>query len=258
MGLLATGTSCLALVWVIGRSRVPAPPARISAFTGPVLTPVTAGRRAPGRRGRSGRRWITSPAVTSTAVAARGAHVQVTPVVDLLGPADDGVVHQLDADVPADGGRRGPGVVGDGQQSVGAVQLAAPILQMGRGGPPASRPGPPPARPAASADTAPRGSSSAAQLRFMPRPTTIASPSTSARIPASLRSSTTRSFGHLTSGRKPATASHADAAASATAAVTRWRRSAASPVGRSRTDASSEASGGAVQVRPRRPRPAVW
>src|SRR5687768_3243031 len=33
MGLLATGTSCLALVWVMGRRRVPAPPARISAFT---------------------------------------------------------------------------------------------------------------------------------------------------------------------------------------------------------------------------------
>src|SRR5437870_13450870 len=32
MGLFATGTSCLALVWVIGRSRVPAPPARMSAF----------------------------------------------------------------------------------------------------------------------------------------------------------------------------------------------------------------------------------
>src|SRR5687768_6870096 len=35
MGLLATGTSCLALVWVIGRSRVPAPPARMRPFIGP-------------------------------------------------------------------------------------------------------------------------------------------------------------------------------------------------------------------------------
>src|SRR5947199_10860383 len=32
IGLLAIGTSCLALVWVIGRSRVPAPPARIKPF----------------------------------------------------------------------------------------------------------------------------------------------------------------------------------------------------------------------------------
>src|SRR5436309_1785044 len=32
IGLLATGTSCLALVWVIGRSRVPRPPASTSAF----------------------------------------------------------------------------------------------------------------------------------------------------------------------------------------------------------------------------------
>src|SRR5436305_12679772 len=35
MGLLATGTSCLALVWVMGRNRVPAPPQSTSAFTKP-------------------------------------------------------------------------------------------------------------------------------------------------------------------------------------------------------------------------------
>src|SRR3954447_11364176 len=33
MGLLATGTSCLALVWVMGRRRVPAPPLRMRPFT---------------------------------------------------------------------------------------------------------------------------------------------------------------------------------------------------------------------------------
>ena len=32
-GRFATGTSCFAEVWVIGRSRVPAPPASTSAFT---------------------------------------------------------------------------------------------------------------------------------------------------------------------------------------------------------------------------------
>src|SRR5438270_10525652 len=32
MGLLATGTSCFALVWVSGRSRDPAPPQSTSAF----------------------------------------------------------------------------------------------------------------------------------------------------------------------------------------------------------------------------------
>jgi len=32
MDLLAIGTNCLALVWVSGRSRVPCPPLRISAF----------------------------------------------------------------------------------------------------------------------------------------------------------------------------------------------------------------------------------
>src|SRR3954454_3571770 len=46
MGLLATGTNCLALVCVMGRNRVPAPPARINAFTGLLLTAV--GRRLAG------------------------------------------------------------------------------------------------------------------------------------------------------------------------------------------------------------------
>src|ERR1700722_11174587 len=32
IGLFAIGTSCFALVWVMGRSRVPAPPARIKPF----------------------------------------------------------------------------------------------------------------------------------------------------------------------------------------------------------------------------------
>ena len=34
IGLFAIGTSCLALVCVIGRRRVPAPPARIKPFMG--------------------------------------------------------------------------------------------------------------------------------------------------------------------------------------------------------------------------------
>src|SRR5437762_836388 len=40
MGLLATGTSCFALVWVIGRSRVPAPPERIRPFMRRASYPV--------------------------------------------------------------------------------------------------------------------------------------------------------------------------------------------------------------------------
>ena len=44
----------------------------------------------------------------------------------------------------------------------------------------------------------------AGQSTFNPRPTTIAGRSASARIPASLRSSTSRSLGHLRPGRKPA------------------------------------------------------
>src|SRR5215212_3132424 len=41
MGLLATGTSCLALVWVIGRRRVPAPPERMRPFTAAVVPPLS-------------------------------------------------------------------------------------------------------------------------------------------------------------------------------------------------------------------------
>src|SRR5829696_6770430 len=45
MGLLATGTSCLALVWVMGRNRVPAPPQGTRAFTRgtPRLSALVAG-----------------------------------------------------------------------------------------------------------------------------------------------------------------------------------------------------------------------
>src|SRR5262245_64928134 len=37
IGLLAIGTSCFALVWVMGRSRVPVPPARMRPFTSRTL-----------------------------------------------------------------------------------------------------------------------------------------------------------------------------------------------------------------------------
>jgi hypothetical protein len=50
MGLFAIGTSCLALVCVIGRSRVPAPPARISPFIRPE---ISTGGWIPGRVGAS-------------------------------------------------------------------------------------------------------------------------------------------------------------------------------------------------------------
>src|SRR6202162_3958261 len=51
MGLLAMGTSCLALVWVMGRSRVPRPPLRMSAFIRQVLAQSLLERLAqPGNR----------------------------------------------------------------------------------------------------------------------------------------------------------------------------------------------------------------
>src|ERR1700730_10544701 len=56
-GLLATGTSCLALVCVIGRRRVPRPPERISPFSGCMLTrEATSGLGRWGDAGRAGER----------------------------------------------------------------------------------------------------------------------------------------------------------------------------------------------------------
>src|SRR3954451_7507439 len=84
MGLLATGTNCLALVCVMGRNRVPAPPARINAFTELLLTAV--GRRLAGgvaaraRRRRGGSRR-------------RGGHGRVASVRQR---ADPGVVRAHD------------------------------------------------------------------------------------------------------------------------------------------------------------------
>src|SRR3977135_2985089 len=52
MGRFATGTSCLALVWVIGRSRVPRPPLRISPFirhTGSAVRRATSASGHPDR-----------------------------------------------------------------------------------------------------------------------------------------------------------------------------------------------------------------
>src|SRR5215211_4390589 len=54
MGLLATGTSCFALVWVIGRSRVPAPPARMRPFMAAPMVLVRP--RAPAARTSANRR----------------------------------------------------------------------------------------------------------------------------------------------------------------------------------------------------------
>src|SRR4029453_7896291 len=54
------GTSCLALVWVMGRRRVPAPPERMRPFTGrtllqPGTPPGTPCRGQPGDRAGPGR-----------------------------------------------------------------------------------------------------------------------------------------------------------------------------------------------------------
>jgi hypothetical protein len=126
------------------------------------------------------------------------------------------------------------------------------------------------ARPANSSSS---GGSSAGQATFRPMPTTTtarawagsarypaemadpAGQSASASTPASLRSSTTRSFGHLSPATTPVVSSTASAMARAAAIVV---PSATGAGGRSRTDTSSEPPGGATHVRSRRPRPAVW
>ncbi len=85
--------------------------------------------------------------------------------------------------------------------------------------------------------------------------------SASARMPATLRSGAlpspghTRSLGHFTRSTAPVTASTASAAATASAMVVSPATEAG---GRSSTVAMRAPPGGASQVRPRRPRPAVW
>ena len=124
-------------------------------------------------------------------------------------------------------------------------------------------------RPAAAKDVAPGGPSSSGPgqptLRPMPTTTTGGSPSTSsARMPATLpgRAPSTRrtSLGHLIRTVDPCPpnrSSRASTTATASVEVISGSRS-GPPVGRSRTDISRLASGGASQRRSRRPRPAVW
>ena len=142
-------------------------------------------------------------------------------MVEVLGPPDQLAGRQGDADRAAEGGA---GV------AVGAARwrrAPATTSRVPRGWPPTARRRST-ARPAASSAEIPPGGA-AATLR--PTPTTTASRSASARIPASLRSPTIRSFGHLISGLNPATRSQAPAAARPTAAASRWRRSGARPAG---------------------------
>ena len=81
-------------------------------------------------------------------------------------------------------------------------------------------------------------------------------PDDSVSRPASLRSPTTMSLGHLSRGRKPAAASTPSQPASP-AAISTTGTSPIGSRGRSRTDTSRAVPGAADHVRPRRPRPAV-
>src|ERR1700722_8009326 len=89
-------------------------------------------------------------------------------------------------------------------------------------------------------------------------PTTTAPPAVSAKIPASFRSPTSRSLGHLRSGLNPPSSTQACRAASPAAPVSRCQRAGGRSVGRRRMDTSRAVPGWASQDRSRRPRPAVW
>ncbi len=107
------------------------------------------------------------------------------------------------------------------------------------------------------------GSSSGRSDTLSPMPMTAAGArpwhsTRSTRIPASLRSSTMTSFGHLRSASTCAWSRIVAATTSPTRSGSHGQRPASTPVGRTSSDIESPDRAGALQVRPRRPRPAVW
>ena len=169
---------------------------------------------------------------------------------------------QVDGHVPADRGAR-RAVVGEqpGRQWV-AVSRAPGDVPRGQGR--AGRRGardrgrrPPTRRAAATSRPAPAARRREVET-LMPMPTTTASPTTSARRPATLRSPTSTSLGHL----RRASTSPSRLTVVATA---RPARSGSQPQdgrvaagGRSSTEKVSAERSGAVHARSRRPRPATW
>src|SRR5215203_5180035 len=86
MGLLATGTNCLAFVYVSGRRRVPAPPASMRAFTSALVgqvavDPLVHRPRAGSRpwRGRRGRGVRGPGRLEHAGVVEAGEHDHVDP-----------------------------------------------------------------------------------------------------------------------------------------------------------------------------------
>ena len=96
----------------------------------------------------------------------------------------------------------------------------------------------------------------------MPIPTTQAGPlgvsTRSARMPQSLRPPTITSFGHFSTAGRPATARMPSATAIPASRGIQVQRGDSIPSGWTSTDMAMLVPGGAVQVRPSRPRPADW
>ena len=183
---------------------------------------------------------------------------QTTSSVDpVRRPAQPGAVRQLDGDLPSDGGR----AAGVGRRRAGRRRLPSvryhdsqePRTAISRAArstwPHSSR----------SEVAVPLGSSASDWSTLTPQPATTAPPSavgtTSQRTPASLRSPTRTSLGHLTVAVTP-TARTASTMASAVSSGIQPQR-AGSTSGRTSTLTMTDEYCGADHPRSRRPRPAV-
>jgi len=101
------------------------------------------------------------------------------------------------------------------------------------------------------------GSSPGSADTLRPMPTTTASPVASARIPPSFAGPASTSFGHFSRVWTPVTAVTAEATATPASNGSQPRRAGRTADGRTSRENVSAARGGATQVRPIRPRPAL-
>ena len=108
----------------------------------------------------------------------------------------------------------------------------------------------------AGATFASSGSCSRVWFTFSPIPSTTTPSFASARIPATLRRARRTSFGHLICAESPVASSTASATATAATRESSCARRSAG--GRSSTETMTEVPGASTQLRPSRPRPAVW
>src|ERR687898_3530234 len=91
IGLLAMGTSCFALVWVMGRSRLPVPPARMRPFTGQTLLQFGGGPDTTRPGSRQGQAQIAGD---DQALDLAGALADLQDLGVPVLPGDQGLVHE--------------------------------------------------------------------------------------------------------------------------------------------------------------------